>query len=89
MSEENSKPKKLSLSGSGKLTLGGGALDQTALRGGNVGTGRAKNVQVEVRRKRVLNPALRTLLLLSLLLRLHLKTLLKRQQHQRPSQMIV
>ena len=60
MSEENSKPKKLSLSGSGKLTLGGGALDQTALRGGNVGTGRAKNVQVEVRRKRVLNPALRT-----------------------------
>ena len=60
MSEENSKPKKLSLSGSGKLTLGGGALDQTALRGGNVGTGRAKNVQVEVRRKRVLNPALRS-----------------------------
>ena len=60
MSEENSKPKKLSLSGSGKLTLGGGALEQTALRGGNVGTGRAKNVQVEVRRKRVLNPALRT-----------------------------
>ena len=59
MSEENSKPKKLSLSGSGKLTLGGGALDQTALRGGNLGTGRGKNVQVEVRRKRVLNPALR------------------------------
>ena len=43
MSEENSKPKKLSLSGSGKLTLGGGALDQTALRGGNLGTGRGKN----------------------------------------------
>ena len=58
MSEENSKPKKLSLSGSGKLTLGGGALDQTALRGG-VGAGRGKSVQVEVRRKRVLNPALR------------------------------
>ncbi len=58
MSEENSKPKKLSLSGSGKLTLGGGALDQTALRGG-FGSGRGKNVQVEVRRKRVLNPALR------------------------------
>ena len=59
MSEENSKPKKLSLSGSGKLTLGGGALDQTALRGGGLGTGRGKNVQVEVRRKRVGNPALR------------------------------
>lgn len=59
MSEENSKPKKLSLSGSGKLTLGGGALDQTALRGGGLGTGRSKNVQVEVRRKRVVNPALR------------------------------
>ena len=58
MSEENSKPKKLSLSGSGKLTLGGGALDQTALRGG-IGAGRGKSVQVEVRRKRVLNPALR------------------------------
>ena len=39
MSEENSKPKKLSLSGSGKLTLGGGALDQTALRGGVVQVG--------------------------------------------------
>ena len=59
MSEENSKPKKLSLSGSGKLTLGGGAIDQTALRGGGLGTGRSKNVQVEVRRKRVVNPALR------------------------------
>ena len=59
MSEENSKPKKLSLSGSGKLTLGGGALDQTALRGGGLGTGRSKNVQVEVRRKRVVNPAFR------------------------------
>ena len=42
MSEENSKPKKLSLSGSGKLTLGGGALDQTALRGGNLGTAGVK-----------------------------------------------
>ena len=58
MSEKNSKPKKLSLSGSGKLTLGGGGLDQTALRGG-LSASRGKNVQVEVRRKRVLNPALR------------------------------
>ncbi len=59
MSEKNSKPKKLSLSGSGKLTLGGGGLDQTTLRSG-VAASRGKNVQVEVRRKRVLNPALRT-----------------------------
>ncbi|MGB0817872.1 MAG: translation initiation factor IF-2 [Candidatus Puniceispirillaceae bacterium] len=58
MSEKNSKPKKLSLSGSGKLTLGGGGLDQTTLRSG-VSASRGKNVQVEVRRKRVLNPALR------------------------------
>ena len=58
MSEEKSKPKKLSLSGSGKLSLGGGVIDQAALRGG-AGAGRSKNVQVEVRRKRVLNPALR------------------------------
>ena len=58
MSEKNSKPKKLSLSGSGKLTLGGGGLDQTTLRSG-VPASRGKNVQVEVRRKRVLNPALR------------------------------
>ena len=58
MSEESSKPKKLSLSGAGKLTLGGGALDQAALRGG-VAAGRGKNVQVEVRRKRVLNTSLR------------------------------
>ena len=58
MNEDNSKPKKLSLSGSGKLSLGGGALDQSTLRGG-VSAGRGKNVQVEVRRKRVLNPALR------------------------------
>jgi len=59
MSEKNSKPKKLSLSGSGKLTLGGGGFDQTTLRSG-VPASRGKNVQVEVRRKRVLNPALRT-----------------------------
>ena len=58
MSEKNSKPKKLSLSGSGKLTLGGSGLDQTTLRSG-VAASRGKNVQVEVRRKRVLNPALR------------------------------
>ncbi len=58
MSEKNSKPKKLSLSGSGKLTLSGGGLDQTTLRSG-VAASRGKNVQVEVRRKRVLNPALR------------------------------
>ena len=58
MSEKNSKPKKLSLSGSGKLTLGGGGLDQTTLRSG-VAASRGKNVQVEVRRKRDLNPALR------------------------------
>lgn len=58
MSEKNSKPKKLSLSGSGKLTLGGGGLDQTTLRSG-VSASRGKNVQVEVRRKRVLNPASR------------------------------
>ena len=58
MSEKNSKPKKLSLSGSGKLTLGGGGLDQTTLRSG-MSASRGKNVQVEVRRKRVLNPALR------------------------------
>ena len=58
MSEKNSKPKKLSLSGSGKLTLGGGGLDQTTLRSG-VSASRGKNVQVEVRRKRVLNPSLR------------------------------
>ena len=53
MSEENNKPKKLSLSGSGKLSLGGGAVDPASLRGGMVGSGRGKTVQVEVRRKRV------------------------------------
>ena len=58
MSEKNSKPKKLSLSGSGKLTLGGGGLEQTTLRSG-ASASRGKNVQVEVRRKRVPNPALR------------------------------
>jgi len=59
MSEENKKPKKLSLSGSGKLSLGGGTLDTAALRGGMVGAGRGKTVQVEVRRKRVGGPAVR------------------------------
>ena len=53
MSEETNKPKKLSLSGSGKLSLGGGAVDPANLRGGMVGSGRGKTVQVEVRRKRV------------------------------------
>jgi len=56
MSEENQKPKKLSLSGSGKLSLGGN-LDQSTLRGNAVGAPRGKTVQVEVRRKR---PPLRT-----------------------------
>ncbi len=51
MSEENQKPKKLSLSGSGKLSLGGN-LDQSTLRGNPVGASRGKTVQVEVRRKR-------------------------------------
>ena len=51
MSEETQKPKKLSLSGSGKLSLGGN-LDQSSLRGNTVGAGRGKTVQVEVRRKR-------------------------------------
>ena len=45
MSEENQKPKKLSLSGVGKLTLGGN-LDQSALRGNAVGAARGKTVQV-------------------------------------------
>ena len=51
MSEETQKPKKLSLSGSGKLSLGSN-VDQSALRGNAVGAGRGKTVQVEVRRKR-------------------------------------
>ena len=59
MSEENNKPKKLSLSGSGKLSLGGGAVDPASLRGGVVGSGRGKTVQVEVRRKRVGGAAVR------------------------------
>ena len=59
MSEENNKPKKLSLSGSGKLSLGGGAVDPATLRGGMVGSGRGKTVQVEVRRKRVGGAAVR------------------------------
>ena len=42
MSEENNKPKKLSLSGSGKLSLGGGAVDPASLRGGMVGSDVAK-----------------------------------------------
>ena len=53
MSEEQNKPKKLSLSGSGKLSLGGN-FEQAPLRGNAVvGSSRGKTVQVEVRRKRV------------------------------------
>ena len=49
MSDDSSKPKKLSLSG-GKLTLGN--IDASKLRAGpSVGSAR-KTVQVEVRRKR-------------------------------------
>ena len=59
MSEENNKPKKLSLSGSGKLSLGGGAVDPANLRGSMAGSGRGKTVQVEVRRKRVGGAAVR------------------------------
>ena len=51
MSDDTKKSKTLSLSGSGTLSLGGN-VDPTALRGGQSG-GRAKTVQVEVRRKRV------------------------------------
>ena len=51
MSDETKKPKTLSLSGSGTLSLGG-SVDPAAARGGRSG-GRAKTVQVEVRRKRV------------------------------------
>ncbi len=59
MSEDQKKPKKLSLSGGGKLTLGGN-LDQSSLRGGAVvGGSRGKTVQVEVRRKRVGGPPAR------------------------------
>ena len=52
MSDEDNKPKKLSLSGSGKLSLGG-TLDSSSLRSGDAGARRGKTVQVEVRRKRV------------------------------------
>ena len=51
MSDDKKKPKTLSLSGSGTLSLGGN-VDADSLRSGGAG-GRAKTVQVEVRRKRV------------------------------------
>ncbi len=50
MSEDTNKTKTLSLSGSGKLSLGG--LDSPARRGSEVSARRGKTVQVEVRRKR-------------------------------------
>ncbi|MDA9190435.1 translation initiation factor IF-2 [Alphaproteobacteria bacterium] len=50
MSDETNKTKTLSLSGSGKLSLGG--LDSPPRRGAEVGARRGKTVQVEVRRKR-------------------------------------
>ncbi|MGC6517549.1 MAG: translation initiation factor IF-2 N-terminal domain-containing protein, partial [Candidatus Puniceispirillaceae bacterium] len=50
MSDDTKKSKTLSLSGSGTLSLGGN-VDPAAMRGG--AGGRAKTVQVEVRRKRV------------------------------------
>ena len=50
MSDDTKKSKTLSLSGSGTLSLGGN-VDPNALRGGS--SGRAKTIQVEVRRKRV------------------------------------
>ena len=49
MSDDSSKPKKLSLSG-GKLTLGN--IDASKLRTGPSIGGARKTVQVEVRRKR-------------------------------------
>ena len=49
MSDESGKSKKLSLSGGGKLTLGG--IEAGALRSNTGGAGR-RTVQVEVRRKR-------------------------------------
>jgi len=49
MSDESGKPKKLSLSGGGKLTLGG--IEAGAMRANAGGAGR-RTVQVEVRRKR-------------------------------------
>lgn len=61
MGEENNKAKKLSLSGTGKLSLGGSALEPSSFRGSRVGVGarRGKTVQVEVRRKRVGGPMIR------------------------------
>ena len=53
MSDDKEKPKKLSLSGSGKLSLSSGALDSGGGRG-DIGARRGKPIQVEVRRKRVL-----------------------------------
>ena len=52
MSEDTNKTKTLSLSGSGKLSLGG--VDSPARRGSEVSARRGKTVQVEVRRKRAL-----------------------------------
>ena len=49
MSDESGKSKKLSLSGGGKLTLGG--IEAGAMRASTPGAGR-RTVQVEVRRKR-------------------------------------
>ena len=51
MSDDKKKPKTLSLSGSGTLSLGGN-VDADSLRSGGA-AGRSKTVQVEVRRKRV------------------------------------
>ena len=50
MSEDTNKTKTLSLSGTGKLSLGG--LDSPPRRGTEVSARRGKTVQVEVRRKR-------------------------------------
>ena len=50
MSEDTNKTKTLSLSGTGKLSLGG--LDTPPRRGAEVSARRGKTVQVEVRRKR-------------------------------------
>ena len=50
MSEDTNKTKTLSLSGSGKLSLGG--VDSPPRRGAEVSARRGKTVQVEVRRKR-------------------------------------
>ncbi len=55
MSDETNKSKKLSLSGSSRLSLGG-TLDSSSLRGDGSGR-RGKTVQVEVRRKRPVLPA--------------------------------